>query len=282
MDARGGLRSAPLTASLTEEGASSVRRQVQYAAALLQTHALYKVVGVVRGQRLARLSGALRRWLLSWLAQEAAFVHGLPSQVHGLLAPILQAAEDSHLAARQSDATAQAVEAEAAARAAACAAEVEAARRAAEAAAAAAAGGRKDAAREAAGLRQEVRATSHWGGALLVAAAMRSRLRVLSGHALRYWYEVAVLQNEEAALVGLAGAYGGEQEAAEGAAGTAWLEGYEEEGEEEEEEQGEEEEQQEQLEQEEAQEQLQEGDSGCTDDEPPKSRAGWARSSPKS
>ena len=33
---------------------------------------------------------------------------------------------------------------------------------------------------------------SHWGGALLLAAVTRGRLRQLCGHALRYWFEICV------------------------------------------------------------------------------------------
>lgn len=39
---------------------------------------------------------------------------------------------------------------------------------------------------------------AHWGGALLLAAVTRGRLRQLCGHALRYWFEVCVDDSESA------------------------------------------------------------------------------------
>lgn len=49
---------------------------------------------------------------------------------------------------------------------------------------------------------------AHWGGALLLTAVTRGRLRQLCGHALRYWFEVCMDDSgpesgEEDALAGL-------------------------------------------------------------------------------
>ena len=159
---------------------------VGYAEALLFTQALSKLVAVLRHQRLAAMSGALRAWLLALIALETRAVREVPGAVSRLLAPLLQAAEDSHSAARLSDVAAHSAEADAAA-AVACSGAVAAAAEAARGAAAA----------EAAAARREVAATSQWGGALLLANVMRGRMRALCTEALRSWYDAALLQQQQ-------------------------------------------------------------------------------------
>tara|TARA_B110001452_G_scaffold257103_1_gene251004 strand:- start:847 stop:1206 length:360 start_codon:yes stop_codon:yes gene_type:complete len=85
---------------------------VSFALAALQTHGLHKLVAVLRSQRQAALSGALRKWLLAWLHGEAAFVCSLPATMQGLLVQLVDVASAAHSAAAASDAAATAAEAE--------------------------------------------------------------------------------------------------------------------------------------------------------------------------
>ena len=101
------------------------------------------------------MSGALRAWLLALVGSEAAAVRGVQEAVGALVAPLMQAVEETHSVARRSDVAARSAEMEAAA--------AVARSNAAVAEAAAALRGQAEGAVR---LQRELAETSHWGAAL--------------------------------------------------------------------------------------------------------------------
>ena len=112
---RGALRGwqAAAVAMGVTERTRSCAEAVAYSEALLFTQALLKVVTVLRHRRLAAMSGALRAWLLALVGSEAAAVRGVQEAVGALVAPLMQAVEETHSVARRSDVAARSAEMEA-------------------------------------------------------------------------------------------------------------------------------------------------------------------------